>query len=60
MSELVTGYSSCEVEDGQLYLYVGEQDNSTLRVRLSWPEANRLQAEVRQSCVNAGITLRGM
>jgi hypothetical protein len=30
------------------------------RISLTWPEANKLQAELRQLCIDAGITLRGL
>lgn len=27
---------------------------------LSWPEANQLQDDLRQTCVAAGVTMRGL
>lgn len=35
----------------------GEYRDSTMT--LTWPEANKVQAELRQACVDAGITVRG-
>lgn len=29
-------------------------------LRLSWPETNKLQADLRKLCVEAGITMRGL
>jgi hypothetical protein len=31
-----------------------------IRFAISWPEANKLQEDLRRACVDAGITLRGL
>lgn len=42
--------------DDQHVVYLRGSDAT---LALSWPEANKLQYDLRQACIAAGITLRG-
>lgn len=57
---MINGYRGVQIkDDGELYLVVGD-GQLVEEIKLSWPEANRLQAEVRTLCVHAGLTIAEM
>jgi hypothetical protein len=44
---------------GGVQLDVDPVGLTSVRLRISWPEANKLQADIRQLCIAAGVTLIG-
>lgn len=51
-------------EEGNAQITAWENEvavhNKDASVVMSWPEANRIQYELRQACVDAGLTVRGI
>jgi hypothetical protein len=47
------------VGDRNVKIYVSANQQDNIRIALSWPEANKLQYDLRQACAEAGIMIMG-
>lgn len=45
-------------QEGNVQIRKKYGDESAIMIRMSWPEANALQSQLRQACVGAGITVQ--